>query len=67
MKFDVANIAIWRNRPSTNVTLTIFTQGFVFLSRGQRKGASKMCEDINFVQKAKGQRQRKKAMKTAKH
>jgi hypothetical protein len=59
MKSDVANIAIWRNGSSTNLTLTIFTQGFVFLSRGQRKGASKMCEDINFIQKAKGKGKKK--------
>jgi hypothetical protein len=53
MKSDVANIAIWRNRPSTNLSLTIFTQAFIFFSHGQRKGASKMCKDINLVQKAK--------------
>jgi len=56
MKSDVANIAIWINRSSTNLTSTIFTQGFIFLSRGQRKGASKMREDINLVQKAKGKK-----------
>ncbi len=77
MKSDVANISIWRNTPSTNLMLTIFTQGFIFLLWGQRKGASTMPEDINLVQKAKDKEKkpwrwlsidkRKEAMKMAKH